>query len=85
MTLSSKVKTPLLAAAALVAFAPAAAAQPPAPQPDTDTTEPADEATQAVNSHIYVNGAVKDPADRGTPAAEDRTVPELPIVYEDDA
>lgn len=85
-------KAPCLAAAAMVtaslAFAPAAAAQPQPPEPaDTeavDEDQPAGE--YQIGSHILVIGASKDPASAEIPAApEDETVPELPVVYEDEA
>ena len=85
MTLSSKVKTHLIAATALVAFAPAAVAQQQS-APPSEATPPADEAAQGVATHITVYGAVRDrSATRTAARPADRSVPELPVVYEDDA
>ncbi len=91
MSLFSKVKSPHLAAALLaasMAFSPAAAAQPQPPEPvDTEAVEEDEPVVeQEIGSHFLVIGAIKDPASAAIPAPpEDESVPELPVVYEDDA
>ena len=86
MSVSLKLRCSL-AAAALVTFAPAAFAQQ-QPATPTDAEVQPDDPTVSdtrVNSHITVIGAVRD---RNAPAqtvAEDESVPELPVVYEDEA
>lgn len=91
MSLFPKVRIPYIGAAfvaALMASAPAAAAQPQPPEPaDTEVVEEDEpQAEYQIGSHILVIGAIKDPASAAIPAApEDETVPELPVVYEDEA
>ena len=81
MSLFSKVSgSCLLAVTALAASAPAAAQPQPAEPEAYDAT-----AGEQVSSHIIVNGAMKDPAAAETAVQEDETIPELPVVYEDDA
>jgi hypothetical protein len=81
MSLFSKVSGAGIAAAALLAFAPAAA-QPPA-EPDP---APRQEMEAPTGTRIMtVIGAIKDPDAPQAPAVrEDTRVPELPVVYEDD-
>lgn len=80
MSLFSKVSGAGIAAAALLAFSPAAA-QPPA---GADTAPPEMEAPTGTRI-MTVIGAIKDSNAVDAPAArEDRRVPELPVVYEDD-
>ena len=81
MSLFTKVSASCLA---LVAFAPIAAAQP-APTDVAAPVEPPADANIGVGSHITVIGAINDPASAEMPAPpEDKNVPELPVVYEDD-
>jgi|GEM_PF-3023879 len=84
MSLFSKVSAAALATASL-AIAPAAMAQ---PQPvDPAQVEAPDEAQEGtgIGTRIIVYGAAKDPASAGIAAPEDKNVPELPVVYEDEA
>jgi hypothetical protein len=87
MSLFSKVSAAAIVAAAF-ACAPAAAAQqqPPAQPTQVEAPDSDDRGSPGINSHIIVYGAAKDPASAAIPAApEDESVPELPVVYEDDA
>lgn len=81
----SLVKVSVAVLAASAAFAPAAAAQdqPPAP---AEATQPDDEMASEtrINSHITVYGAARDRSKAEAAVAEDESVPELPVVYEDD-
>lgn len=75
------------AAAALVMVAPASFAQQQPDTPaDTQAVQPDDPTVSdtRVNSHITVIGAVRDPNASTEAVAEDESVPELPVVYEDD-
>ena len=79
MSVSLKLRCSL-AVAALVAFAPVATAQQqPAAPADAQPAEP------GVSSHIIVYGAAKDRNAPTQMVAEDESVPELPVVYEDEA
>ena len=82
MSVSLKLRCSL-AVATLVAFAPVATAQ---QQPAPADAQPADQtaAEPGVSSHIIVYGAAKDPNGPTQTVAEDETVPELPVVYEDE-
>jgi hypothetical protein len=84
MSLFTKVSAAAFATAA-IALAPAAMAQ---PQPvDPTEAEAPDEAVDGpgIGTRIIVYGAAKDPASAGIAAPEDKNVPELPVVYEDEA
>lgn len=79
MSLFSKLSGSCLAAAAFVA-APPALAQPPA-EPDPATAQ----APMGTGTRITVIGAIKDPDAAEAPVVrENESVPELPVVYEDD-
>jgi len=89
VSLFSKVQGRCLAPAAIltvsIAFAPAAAAQQPDEPAEAEAPQADRQGEPGINSHIIVYGAAKDPASADLPAApEDRSVPELPIVYEDE-
>ena len=86
MSVSLKLRCSL-AVAALVAFAPAAIAQQqPATPADAQVSQPDDQMSDTpVSSHITVIGAVRDRNAPTQTVAEDESVPELPVVYEDDA
>ncbi len=83
MSLFLKVSGAGIAAAALLAVAPAAAQPPAEPAPDP---LPRQEMEAPTGSRIMtVIGAIKDPNAVEAPAArEDTRVPELPVVYEDE-
>jgi hypothetical protein len=84
MSLFTKVSAAAILTAA-AAFAPAAAAQPQPTQP-SEVEAPDDvQDTSGIGTRIIVYGAAKDPASAGIAVAEDETVPELPVVYEDEA
>ena len=79
-------KVSVAALAASAAFASAAAAQEQPAQPAEATQPDAEMQSETrINSHIIVYGAVKDRANAETAVAEDESVPELPVVYEEDA
>jgi hypothetical protein len=86
MSLFTKVSAAAILTAS-VAFAPAAAAQPQPTQPsEVEAPDDLQDAGPGIGTRIIVYGAAKDPASAGKPAAaEDASVPELPVVYEDEA
>ena len=75
------------AVAALITFAPADFAQQQPEPADTQVSEPDDQTVSetGVNSHIIVYGAARDRSNPTEAVVEDESVPELPVVYEDDA